>query len=187
MHSYWSLSVWLSHFFSFSHFLFRNMVRNVKLGHGLFDLIKTEQAARVSAKYLKILFCESPSKLIIYIFRITLISFLNFFFVNDVTATVREWNKQEESWADEEWMAASQTGFLLRGGVWWGDRGGCGVIQVRMEEEVLRQQRMKCLITCVCLCAWKDWKRIQNIENLMPFHFILIFQNYTCVIITIWK
>ena len=56
--------------------------------------------------------------------------------VNDVTATIREWNKQEESWADEEWMAASKTGFLLRGGVWWGDWGGCGVIQVRMEEEI---------------------------------------------------
>lgn len=28
--------------------IFRNMVRNVKLGHGLFDLIKTEQAAKVS-------------------------------------------------------------------------------------------------------------------------------------------
>lgn len=29
------------------------MVRNVKLGHGLFDLIKTEQAAKVSICFLK--------------------------------------------------------------------------------------------------------------------------------------
>lgn len=33
--------------------IFRNMVRNVKLGHGLFDLIKTEQAAKVSIYFLK--------------------------------------------------------------------------------------------------------------------------------------
>lgn len=39
-----------------------------------------------------------------------------------------------------------------------------------------------CLLVCL-----KRLKEIQNIENLMPFHFILIFQNYTCVIITIWK
>lgn len=29
------------------------MVRNVKLGHGLFDLIKTEQAAKVSINFFK--------------------------------------------------------------------------------------------------------------------------------------
>lgn len=34
------------------------MVRNVKLGHGLFDLIKTEQAAKVSI-YTCIFFKES--------------------------------------------------------------------------------------------------------------------------------
>lgn len=33
--------------------IFRNMVRNVKLGHGLFDLIKTEQAAKVSIYFFK--------------------------------------------------------------------------------------------------------------------------------------
>lgn len=41
----------LNYFFFLS--IFRNMVRNVKLGHGLFDLIKTEQAAKVSIYFFK--------------------------------------------------------------------------------------------------------------------------------------
>lgn len=82
------------------------MVRNVKLGHGLFDLIKTEQAARVSAKYLKILFCESPSKLIIYLFRITLISFLNFFFLLMMLQqqSENEINKKKAEQMKNEWQ-----------------------------------------------------------------------------------
>ena len=84
------------------------MVRNVKLGHGLFDLIKTEQAARVSAKYLKILFCESPSKLIIYlpVFRITLISLLNFFCLLMMLQqqSENEINKKKAEQMKNEWQ-----------------------------------------------------------------------------------
>lgn len=58
--------------------IFRNMVRNVKLGHGLFDLIKTEQAAKVSI-FKRICNCISHLQLQLYTWITVLL--LNHFIV----------------------------------------------------------------------------------------------------------
>lgn len=69
--------------------IFRNMVRNVKLGHGLFDLIKTEQAAKV--RILKG-FYQSLLQLFTYFEPFHNHKYTSWCYINVISvATIREW------------------------------------------------------------------------------------------------